>query len=205
MKSTLKSWKNYKGKNSLKDFISYFNKQWIDSSFKNWQIFCTPAGYPMTNSPIESYNNIIKKFFTNRVKYNILPVCEIFETQIIIQSRSIREFPRLIPIPLSIKKTAITQVCTDKITESLNELDDNGNPIHVYDHRYKIAFSSECFCIDCCYCSCCYFVDKGICLHLVACLFKNKVNYPGLLTSKYFVNRPKAGRKRKAGPCLELD
>ena len=70
----------------------------------NWQIFYTPAGYPMTNSPIESCNNIIKKFFTNRIKYNILPVCEIFEKQIVIQSRTIGEFPSFIPIPLSIKK-----------------------------------------------------------------------------------------------------
>lgn len=33
----------------------------------------------MTNSSIESYNNKIKTHFTNSIKFNLLPVFEIFE------------------------------------------------------------------------------------------------------------------------------
>ncbi|RNA14644.1 hypothetical protein BpHYR1_032751 [Brachionus plicatilis] len=77
----------------------------------------------MTNSPIESYNNIIEKFLKI-----IFPI--------------IRGFPEYISIPLN---------CINKITESGTDFDDN------------VAVSDECFCIDCCYCSCSYFMDKGMC------------------------------------------
>ena len=36
----------------------------------------------MTNSPIESFNNVIKKFFTNRFKFNMLPALEKFEEEL---------------------------------------------------------------------------------------------------------------------------
>ena len=39
----------------------------------------TPAGYASTNNPLESYNATIKKFFTNRFKFNFLPCLSIFK------------------------------------------------------------------------------------------------------------------------------
>jgi hypothetical protein len=67
-------WKSWK----LKKFTSYFLKQWVLSPFKNWQLYSTPIGYATTNNPIEQYNAIIKKFFTQRMKLNIISMLKIF-------------------------------------------------------------------------------------------------------------------------------
>ena len=42
----------------------YLKKQWVESDFGNWMLFSTPSGYATTNNPLESYNGIIKEFFT---------------------------------------------------------------------------------------------------------------------------------------------
>jgi hypothetical protein len=60
LKSILSRW----NKKNMYDFVAYFRKQWVESKFKNWQIFHTPPGYSHTNSPIESHNNTIKQHFT---------------------------------------------------------------------------------------------------------------------------------------------
>ena len=54
LSETLDSWQS-----QCPEFHAYFRKQWLDSPFNKWQIFLTPTGYPHTNSPIESYNNLI--------------------------------------------------------------------------------------------------------------------------------------------------
>ena len=51
-------WKSWK----LFNFSKYFRKQWVESRFQNWCLFNSPLGYTTTNSPIESYNAIIKVF-----------------------------------------------------------------------------------------------------------------------------------------------
>ena len=44
--SILNNWCSLK----LIAFVDYFKLQWLYSKFKNWKIFCTPAGYAHTNS-----------------------------------------------------------------------------------------------------------------------------------------------------------
>ena len=51
-------------------FHKYFIKQWLKSTFNNWQLFHTPPGFTQTNSPIESYNKVIKKHFTEKIFFN---------------------------------------------------------------------------------------------------------------------------------------
>jgi Rps23 Pro-64 3,4-dihydroxylase Tpa1-like proline 4-hydroxylase len=60
--SFLENGSKWKTDNELSEFVIYFERQWINSKFGNWQLFKTPVGFAMTNSPIESYNNTIKKF-----------------------------------------------------------------------------------------------------------------------------------------------
>jgi hypothetical protein len=57
LEKTLSKWDN---DSELKSFVKYFKRQWINSSFSNWQLFKTPVGLAMTNSPIERYNREIK-------------------------------------------------------------------------------------------------------------------------------------------------
>ncbi len=82
----LNKWKSMRGLNL---FFTYFNKKWLSGDFVNWQIFNTPPGFATTNGPIESYNNTIKKFFTMRKIYNMLPALEILVEQV--KFESIRE------------------------------------------------------------------------------------------------------------------
>ena len=63
----------------LGEFATYFRKQWVDSLFSNWMLFSTPPGYATTNNPLESYNAIIKAFFTNRSKLNIVDMLNTFK------------------------------------------------------------------------------------------------------------------------------
>ena len=62
----------------------------------------------MSNCPIESYNNKIKAFFTDRKKFNLLPVFEIFEKVVKIESRdSLKiEIPKCPKLKVSVIKEA---------------------------------------------------------------------------------------------------
>jgi len=71
-------WKKWK----LASFCKYFRKQWVESRFSNWCVFNSPIGYTTTNNPIESYNNTIKRFFTNRIKLTLFHVLEVFKSVI---------------------------------------------------------------------------------------------------------------------------
>ena len=91
----LSKWK----KKGFSDFAEYFSKQWICSEFKNWQLFLIRPGMAMSNSPIESYNRVIKDYFTNRVKFNMLPdesLIEIFVNVVKFESISCKQ-PKEIP------------------------------------------------------------------------------------------------------------
>ena len=63
----------------LGEFATYFRKQWVASVFSNWMLFSTPPGYATTNNPLESYNALIKAFFTNRSKLNIVDMLNTFK------------------------------------------------------------------------------------------------------------------------------
>ena len=47
-------------KKSTKDFLEYFQAQWIDTAFNRWRIFDSVPGFPNTNNSLESFNNQIK-------------------------------------------------------------------------------------------------------------------------------------------------
>lgn len=70
---------SWKKDQSLSKFAKYFFKQWIYSAFNNWQIFRTPGGYASTNCSIESYNNVIKTQFLDRLTYPIMSAIDNFK------------------------------------------------------------------------------------------------------------------------------
>ncbi|RNA43268.1 hypothetical protein BpHYR1_022921 [Brachionus plicatilis] len=63
IKNILSKWNKLRG---LKPFLKYFKKRWINSPLRNWQICNTPA---------------------DRKKFNLLPVFEIFEKVVMLESR----------------------------------------------------------------------------------------------------------------------
>ena len=46
----------------------------------------------MTNSPIESYNNIVKELFTKRIKHHLRTVVEVFQDVVSYESNRGKEF-----------------------------------------------------------------------------------------------------------------
>jgi transposase-like protein len=61
-----KKFNNKLDKINAPEFKKYYNKVWVDGAFKHWHIYNTSPGFSTTNNPVESYNAVIKKFFTNR-------------------------------------------------------------------------------------------------------------------------------------------
>jgi hypothetical protein len=44
----------------FKDFVEYFQQQWIFGDCCNWQVYHTPSGFPTTNNPCELFNKHFK-------------------------------------------------------------------------------------------------------------------------------------------------
>ena len=107
LKTILAKWNKDK---DLSDFAEYFKRQWINSKFCNWQIFKTPVGFAMTNSPIESYNNKIKESFTKRLKHHLKTAVEVFQDVISYESRNGTEFKSEIRIRKNMRELAKTIV-----------------------------------------------------------------------------------------------
>lgn len=76
LKTVLAKWALHK---SLDDFVRYFTNQWLSEPFNNWQIFHTPPGFASTANPIESFNNLLKKVFTQR---QVLSIDDFFDLMI---------------------------------------------------------------------------------------------------------------------------
>ena len=76
--ATLTKWK----KSGLTKFSKYFGQQWLNGKFCNWQLFQTPPGYAMTNNSLESYNNEIKRLYTDRKTFAIQPLLPILASSL---------------------------------------------------------------------------------------------------------------------------
>ncbi|CAF0826215.1 unnamed protein product [Brachionus calyciflorus] len=196
-KAILSKWKKLKG---LDNFCKYFTKQWIDSPFCNWQLYQTPPGYAMSNSPIESYNSLIKAHFTNRSKFNLLPVFELFEKVVTLESRKVMankfDIPNCAKITISLKRLAKLDL-VKKI-----ETGENSDK-YLVDGKYTVLINKECFCPECTNCTCAWFLDVAKCAHLVSCCLFSSINFPGI-KYKSIVNKSKS-KKRKAGEWHELE
>ena len=64
----------------------------MNSPFTNRQLFVTPVGVAMTNSPIESYSKEIKESFTKRVKHHLKSSLKVFQELINYESIHSKSF-----------------------------------------------------------------------------------------------------------------
>ena len=70
----------------IKPFMAYLDQRSLDSPFRRWKIFNSPPGYACTNSPIESFNNVIKRDFVKRKKKNLLDFLHILKEIVVYYS-----------------------------------------------------------------------------------------------------------------------
>ena len=154
LKVTLGNWKNDPG---LDKFTNYFEKQWITSVYKKWQIFLTPAGFAQTNSQIESYNCRIKTDFTNRIKYHLHEALNVFKTLINYQSDNIKTIISEGKITKFIYTQAVAILKHSQLIQNGHKYNYNhyNNSIATIDSKNKT-------------CSCDRFLDKSVCKHLTA-------------------------------------
>ena len=82
----------------------YFLKQWVDGIFNQWCVYHSPTGFSSGNTPVESYNAVIKKNFTMRFKFNLLPCLEMFKE--VVETYEPKQFLRYRKATTGVKKLA---------------------------------------------------------------------------------------------------
>ncbi|CAF0870103.1 unnamed protein product [Brachionus calyciflorus] len=157
----------------------------------------------MSNCPIEKYNAKIKDFFTNRDKFNLVPIFQILEKVVRLESRVANT--QEIPLCVNIKFTYKIDSGKNENINLVKLVKKNGNEhlIYKFNDKHDVVINTNCFCPDCTNCSCFFFLDKASCLHLACCLRSANIKYPGLSVEK-FVSKS-TSKKRKAGSCYERD
>jgi hypothetical protein len=75
----------------------------------------------MTNSPIESYNNIIKESFTKRLKHHLTSSVEVFKDVISYESRNDRYLKSEIRVRKYMRDQAKTIILRKQLIATTNE------------------------------------------------------------------------------------
>ena len=150
---------------TLESFVTYFQKQWIKSSFSKWQLFQVPSGWSTTNSPIESFNNRVKSDFTKRLKYHLSASLEVFKEMVNYLSVNRPKFTIEAKVSGIMKKQAKLLLPLSQFTHALHNIhtykQSNGVLLHINTVRRT--------------CSCKTFRDKLVCKHLIAACIFDKV------------------------------
>ena len=156
--ATINKWK---GDIELKSFVEYFQRQWTKSKFCNWQLFKTPVGFAMTNSPIESYNNTIKESFTKRIKHHLKTAVEVFQDVVSYESNNGKEFKSEVRVRKYMREQAKTIIRKNQLIATNTENE------YLYKHfNVKLGFARINVVTKSCTCH--KYLDKGVCKHLIA-------------------------------------
>ena len=191
-----KKFNNKLDKINAPEFKKYYNKVWVDGAFKHWHIYNTSPGFSTTNNPVESYNAVIKKFFTNRFKCHMLPCLENFDE--VIGSIDHKEFLTYKKIPAKTIKYAKKLIEKRKkflVTKNENE--------YTYENekkkKYKIDFVRKT-------CTCPFFQDRKVCKHLTMVCYVKNISIPGLkMSQKYSIRaQQRMGRPKPVSSCLNI-
>lgn len=183
-------WKNYEKKwkkvNVLKEFTTYFKKQWVDNvQFANWQIYHTSPGLASTNNPLEQYNRVIKAHFTKYLALNINTAVETFSQ--IIDYESKQPF-----LNADFKTVSRSMIDKSKKLNAKKFIDLTNN-----EFSYKHRDGTECLInMNERKCSCHNFLDKGACLHLIRACHITETSIPGIEIPKQFFTKRRAKKKQ---------
>ena len=179
---------------------------WFTGKWSNWQIYHNKPGQANTNSNIESFNNIIKKKYTNRTKLSMKAALVALEKLVLSYSTEPLDF-EIYP-----KFEMKTKAYADKLVKK------NFKKVGQNKYQYASLTTETAYiittnnpqCHNMCSCTCKTFVKSGVCMHVVALsnlfglqLFHPK--YAGQKKSETFVTKVKRGRKSKKGFGKALD
>lgn len=176
----------------MKEFASYFSTQWLGERFNTWQIFNTPPGFASTDNPVESFNKVLKYYFTNREQLTVALFVQVILEQVIeFYSKNHRTFFFYRQPDKNCKSVA------SKIGDERLKLATDSIAYYTgLRSTYQINFSHNS-------CTCKYYLAYAMCAHLVAaCRVFGKTLLCAKSTRGY-VYRSKRGPKPKANPKLQ--
>ena len=169
---------------------------WFTGVWCNWQIYHNKPGQANTNSNIESFNNVIKKKYTNRTKLSLKLALLAIGKLILTYSTEALDFEIYPKFELKTKQFADT---LDK--RNFKKIGHNKFRYNSLksDSEYIVKINDK-QCHNLCSCSCKTFVKNGVCMHVVAIsnIFNLNLFHPKYTTKKmpaYFVIKTKRGRK----------
>lgn len=170
-------------------FISYFKDNWLKGNFNRWKIYSSPPGYSSTNSPLESFNNSIKRDHTQRKQLSVLEFLKCAIRMVEFYSVNKKDFLMEPKISSQMKKQSkifAKKEFYNRLEPGVYEFDNEDG----YHGTFKLNSRLR-------YCSCKYYLKYKICSHLHGLdLLKIKIR-------DTFVNLPKKGRPKNSTKALE--
>ena len=202
--ANLLSFKNkyYKQYRACYDYCA----SWFKGPWSNWQIYHNKPGQANTNSNIESFNNVIKKKYTNRSKLSLKAA--LLEIMKLILSYSTE--------PLEFEIYPKFTIKVKQLEDKLDKRNFKKTGLSKYQYESLNTDSKYTITINCpkchnkCSCTCKTFVKLGVCMHVVALsvIFKLNLFHPKYSTKSKpdtFVTKEKRGRKSRKAFGKALD
>ena len=169
---------------------------WFEGPWSNWQIYHSKPGLANTNSNIESFNRVIKRF-TNRRKLGIKASCQKLFELVVYYSNEYAEFEN------KPKYNKVTKDVSGYYTKNSFEVIRKNKVSCQGKHSKHILILNDKTIFGGCSCTCKYFVKSAVCAHLVAYSNLNGLNLFDKRYSKEkaqkFESLNKRGPKRKTG------
>jgi len=205
---------SFKEKYSTKHKEMYdYCSTWLSGRFCNWQIYHNKPGHANTNSNIESFNNCLKRDFTDRKKMTMRSAMVKLKEVVLYYSTNKLEFltqPKFCP---KVKERSLTIIKNNFSKEKGSIYYTNADG-----YRYKIVLNSNKY-HNKYSCECPFFLKYAVCKHLVA---YSNLNNLKLFDEKYSITineKPiqktflsknkkgpkKGGRNKKAGSWGEKE
>ncbi len=179
-------------------FYNYVNKQWLTGRYKQWQLFRSPPGYARSNSNIESFNAVIKRNYTKRIRKGIIAGMDVINDIVGDYSNDNTEFAELGRYTEAIHTSAKALK-----NDIFREIPGKKVRVNGASDTYIINDSN---CVNNCSCNCPFFYKYCVCKHLLAfCIINNwhnKVDNRYIKTKTYFQAKVKKGAHKKAEKAL---
>jgi hypothetical protein len=165
-------------------------KQWVNGRHNKWRIFDSPPGYAKTNNPLESFNALIKRDYTKRIRLSVLDCLKMLKTLIRTYSKESRKVEAFIvdSVPTQSMITSAT-----KYEESDFTAEKGYHFLNYKNEIFKLCLRKR-------RCSCCDYVKYKMCAHLVAA---SKFFEVPNLDNRVFVYKEKT--RKKNSTALKYD
>lgn len=172
----------WRSKDELSEFAEYFSKNWLRGNNSLWQIWCRPCGLSSTNNSLESYNNLVKRFFTQRQLLNLISMLECWRNIVLpYEEERRKEFKSYVTVPRRTLTISRKLLSTEK-----SRFIKIGELSYEYINEKMKRYIMHLDPLDC---SCSWFIKTGTCWHSTAAALLSNHSIPGLLMKQTLVSK----------------